>query len=71
MVNDLIDSQVEETSLGLTRLHRILDELPPERLFNRLGLELRIRQLYSILDWLERCRAVIKRQNNYLQTEHT
>ena len=30
-----------------------------EQLFNRLGLELRIRQLSSAIDWLHECRRVL------------
>ncbi len=61
MVDALIDSQVEETSKGLARLKGMLDELAPDQIFNRLGLELRINQLISILEWLEKCRSVINR----------
>ncbi len=60
----LIDAQVEETRRGLLRLQAILDELPPVQVFNRLGLELRIKQLASILEWLERCRSVLHSQND-------
>lgn len=48
----LIDAQVAETRAGLERLKHMGAELPPDQTFNRLGLELRIRQLTSILDWL-------------------
>ncbi len=65
----LIDSQVEETRKGLNRLQEILDELPSQQAFNRLGLELRISQLSSILDWLELCRTVIDRQNEFLKQD--
>ncbi|HEX9617843.1 MAG TPA: PadR family transcriptional regulator [Anaerolineales bacterium] len=59
--NALIDSQVEETRKGLARLQKMFADLPSEQAFNRLGLELRIKQLSSILDWLEECRAVVNR----------
>jgi PadR family transcriptional regulator, regulatory protein AphA len=59
---DLVDSQVEETLKGLSRLRKVSAELPPEQAFNRLGLELRIRQLASILEWLEDCRSVVDRR---------
>lgn len=55
----LIDSQIANTRAGSQRLHQNLATLPPEDIFNRLGLELRISQLDSILAWLERCRAVL------------
>lgn len=59
--NALIDAQVEETRRGLGRLKKVLAGLPPGGPFNRLGLELRVRQLSSVLDWLEECRAVVNR----------
>lgn len=62
----LINSQAEEIRKGLSRLTRLLDELPAEQVFNRLGLELRITQLSSILGWLERCRFAIHQQNQNL-----
>ncbi len=61
-VDALIDIQVEETSRGVVRLQKMLAELDPEQVFNRLGLELRINQLSSILDWLDKCRSAIHRQ---------
>jgi DNA-binding PadR family transcriptional regulator len=60
----LIDSQTGEIRNGLSRLTGLLDALPAEQVFNRLGVELRITQLSSILGWLERCRSEIQRQND-------
>ena len=54
----LILVQMDETRLGLERLRRKMDDLPPGQTFNRLGLELRLRQLSSVLDWLEDCNAL-------------
>jgi DNA-binding PadR family transcriptional regulator len=62
----LIDSQIEEIRSGLSRLTSLLDVLPPGQAFNRLGLELRITQLSSILEWLERCRIAIHLNNETL-----
>lgn len=55
----LILVQMDETRLGLERLRRKMDDLPPGQTFNRLGLELRLRQLSSVLDWLEDCNALL------------
>jgi DNA-binding PadR family transcriptional regulator len=52
----IIDSQASEVRAGLQRLQADLDEIPASQLFNRLGLELRLRQLHSIAGWLESCR---------------
>lgn len=56
---ELIEAQVFETHAGLARLQAQLAELPLEQKFNRLGLELRLRQLASIAGWLEECRTVL------------
>jgi DNA-binding PadR family transcriptional regulator len=55
LTQELIDAQINETQSGLERLQRMRNELPPEQIFNRLGLDLRIRQLTSILEWLALC----------------
>lgn len=54
----LVDAQFNATLKGLARLQDMLGELPPEQVFNRLGLELRLTQLTSILEWLEKCRTL-------------
>ena len=59
MTKELIDAQIHETRAGLARLQRIRDGLPSEQIFNKLGLDLRIRQLTSILEWLAACHSVL------------
>lgn len=56
LADKLIEIQISETRAGLSRLEAMLSKIPKDRLFNRLGLELRVRQLASILDWLKDCR---------------
>jgi len=51
----LLQDQVAFTRRRVTRLQERLDMLPPGQTFNRLGLELRVRQLISTLEWLETC----------------
>jgi PadR family transcriptional regulator AphA len=65
----LIDSQVAEVNRGLGRLRGMLEDLPSEQVFNRLGLELRINQLSSILEWLERCRNMVHHQDDPLKQD--
>jgi DNA-binding PadR family transcriptional regulator len=55
----LIDEQETEIRRGMQRLQHSLAEQPAAQMFNRLGLELRIRQLGSILAWLDRCRDAV------------
>ena len=47
-----IDQQIASTQEGLAHLQTILNELPPEQTFNRLGLEFRVQQLSAVIDWL-------------------
>jgi PadR family transcriptional regulator, regulatory protein AphA len=49
----LIQAQIEETRLGMRRLEALLEQAPAAQTFNRLGLDLRLRQLQAVLDWLE------------------
>ena len=51
----LIDEQITESHKHLEILKSALDLLPLDQTFNRLALELRVRQLESILDWLPQC----------------
>jgi len=59
LAHRLIDNQIIETRLGLARLEQRLSNIPPEQTFNRLGLDLRIRQLTLISEWLEGCYSVL------------
>ncbi len=59
LVDRLIEAQLIETRRSLGRLSRLHKGMPAEQLVNRLGLELRIRQLESILGWLQDCRKEI------------
>ncbi len=57
--HSLIETQVAETRQGMERLRLMLDGIPNNQLINRLSLELRIRQLESILEWLQSCHDAI------------
>jgi DNA-binding PadR family transcriptional regulator len=56
----LLDTQVSGTRAGLAHLQAALAALPTSQTFNRLGLQLRIRQLSSVLDWLQECRLTME-----------
>ncbi len=49
----LIEGQIVETKSSLKRLIDQESSIPEDQLFNKLGLDLRIRQLNSVLEWLE------------------
>lgn len=55
----IIAEQEDEIRVGLDRLQKIRSDLPPDQVFNILGLDLRIQQLESLLDWLDDCRSAI------------
>ena len=53
----LIQAQLDETRDGLQGLLKLKEQLPPSQTFNRLGLDLRLRQLHAVLEWLEEAQA--------------
>jgi DNA-binding PadR family transcriptional regulator len=55
----LVETQIAKTRACLAHLQAMLDDLPDDQLFNRMGLELRIRQLGSVIEWLEECGAAL------------
>lgn len=59
MSNDLcarlIQEQADAIRLDLEKLTKRVSALPPDQTFNRMGLDLRIRQLCSVLGWVEDC----------------
>ncbi len=56
-IASMLAGQEREITAVLMRLENDQKEIPAEQTFNRLGLEFRIRQLRSTLDWLADCRA--------------
>jgi PadR family transcriptional regulator, regulatory protein AphA len=50
---ELLRAQREETRAGLERLQRIEQSLPEGKIYNRLSIALRIRQLQAVLDWID------------------
>jgi hypothetical protein len=59
-LHDLVEAQIAETRGCLTHLQSMLADLPAEQKINRLGLELRIRQLNSVMDWMLECEQTIQ-----------
>ncbi len=56
-VNSLIEKQINQIQADLVRIQTMHREITADQVFNQLGLELRIRQLTSVIAWLEECRA--------------
>ncbi len=67
-IPSILSAQFAEIDAALDRLEKNLLTIPLEQPFNRLGLDLRIRQLRSIRDWLTDCRQafVIDEQRRHL-----
>jgi DNA-binding PadR family transcriptional regulator len=55
----MLDSQTAEIKNMLSQLESSRAALTDSQKFNRLSLELRIKQLGSILEWLDECRRAI------------
>ena len=59
LARSVIDDQEREILSGLSRMRRALAETPAEQPFNFLGLDLRVRQLESLIGWLDECRQLV------------
>ena len=59
ITQNLIDTQLEELRMGLTRLNTLVAALPSAATCNRLGLQFRIRQLSSLVEWLAEYRCIV------------
>jgi PadR family transcriptional regulator, regulatory protein AphA len=57
--HQIINAQLSEVHAGLERLSRAYHDIPDDQLINHLSLDLRSRQLESILVWLENCHRAI------------
>lgn len=62
LADRLIETQIHELQAGLKRLESSDDRIGEQELFNRFGLELRLRQLNSVVEWLRECQQTLRRQ---------
>lgn len=65
LVPDLLARQIVDVQEGIGRLEKDLADLPPEQTYNRLALQLRVRQIAPMLDWLTECQAVWREKSNF------
>jgi DNA-binding PadR family transcriptional regulator len=65
LVPGLLERQIVEVRGGIARLQGGLEELPVEQIYNRLALQLRVRQLMPMLDWLTECQAAWRENSNF------
>jgi DNA-binding PadR family transcriptional regulator len=49
------DQQRTEAETHIRRLEKMCAELPGEQIYNRLSLEMRLKQLRFVLEWLDDC----------------
>ncbi len=59
LVPEVAGAQAAEIRARLAQLESILTSLPLDQILNRQSLQLRIRQLTLLLDWVEECRAAL------------
>lgn len=59
----LFTAQHLEAEKHIRRLGETLQNLPAEQIFNRMSLEMRIRQLHLVLNWLQDCQTSFSNQN--------
>ena len=49
------DRQRAEAETHISRLEKALDALPPEQIYNQMSLDMRLKQLRLVLEWLDEC----------------
>jgi DNA-binding PadR family transcriptional regulator len=52
-ISQAFDQQLGETEKDIHRLEKTLAELPSEQIYNRMSLEMRLKQLRAVLEWLD------------------
>jgi DNA-binding PadR family transcriptional regulator len=56
-IQKAFDQQRSEAETHIHRLEKALKELPDDQIYNRMSLEMRLKQLYLVLDWLDECQG--------------
>jgi len=51
-ISQIYNAQFAEIETTISRLESVLEHLPPEQLFNRLSLDLRLQQMNLIRNWM-------------------
>jgi DNA-binding PadR family transcriptional regulator len=68
LIEPILKTQSVEVEKALTRLINSRKSVPREQTFNRLSLELRIRELRSVRDWLIICRKAFEKKSKQRTT---
>jgi DNA-binding PadR family transcriptional regulator len=54
-ISQTFDQQRAEAKAHIQRLEKMLAELPADQIYNRMSLEMRLKQLKLVLEWLDEC----------------
>ena len=57
---EAFDRQRAEAKSHIERLEKARTELPGEQVYNRMSLELRLKQLQTVLEWLDECQQAFQ-----------
>jgi DNA-binding PadR family transcriptional regulator len=52
-IRQAFERQHAEAEIHIKRLEKTLEGLPEDQIYNRMSLEMRLKQLYLVLDWLD------------------
>jgi len=52
-ISRIYNAQVDEIEAAIERIESLLENLPPEQVFNRLSLDLRLQQMQVIQNWID------------------
>jgi hypothetical protein len=52
-IKQVFEQQRQEAKTNILRLEKNLAGLPAEQIYNRMSLEMRLKQLQLVLDWLD------------------
>jgi DNA-binding PadR family transcriptional regulator len=58
-VSKIYDAQCDAVQSAIQRLERLVSNLPPEQKFNHFSLDLRLRQMKLIQDWMKEIKSTI------------
>jgi len=64
LAQEILEKQIEETKKGIDHLMRVHQGLQSKSEFNRLAVDFRIRQLSSILNWLDDCARFLESESS-------
>lgn len=59
-ITEAFDQQRVEAITHIQRLEKALAEIPEEQIYNRMSLDMRLKQLNLVLDWLGDCQKNFK-----------